>query len=154
MAGLLKLNSVDQTSLGSIRYVQPITSTSSDDNLGVDFSNPVGRQTASTTDLGQASHDNTNSGHFDTCVEFSQEVADKKVDKEKIKPQSPQVVTFNSSVEEITTSIVSLETDSQAVSSPSSQGTVRLSGSGADTVDFYCDDDLHQRLQLDPTPTT
>jgi len=150
VSGLLKLNSLDQASLDSIRYVQPINSTSID-NHGVDFSNPVGRQTAFTTALGQASQDTTSSGHFDTCVEISQEVADEKnVVKEKVKPRSPQVVTFNSSVEEITTSIVSLETDSQAVSSSSSQGTVRITGSGADTVDFYCDDELHPSLQLDP----
>jgi len=136
-------------------------------HAAVDFSNPDGRQRTFAAALSQASQDSSlsektnTSGQFDTCTEFGAEAADAKednlVDDEKVKKRTPVLVTFNSSVEEITTSIVSLEPDSHSgpgewssssLSHSSSQGFPTVCES--ENEDFYCDDELLPSLELDP----
>ena len=109
----------------------------------VDFTNPDGRQRMFTTALSQAQitspqSDNLSS-HYQTCIDDSN-VADETSDNFDFS-QDQKKVTFNSSVEEISTSIVSLMTD--AATRDSVQETEDNYDTVQETEDGYFDDDLN-----------
>ena len=125
----------------------------------VDFGNPDGRQKMFTTALSQAqvlspaslTSREAVSSPYQTCLEDS-DVINNNLDASPDLDQSYQkrqaVVTFNSSVEEITTSIVSLATDNSHILSHTSVednfDTVQ------DTEDGYFDDDLNSDQPSEP----
>ena len=125
----------------------------------VDFGNPDGRQKMFTTALSQAqimspaslTSREAVSSPYQTCLEDS-DVINNNLDTSPDLDQSYQkrqaVVTFNSSVEEITTSIVSLATDNSHILSHTSVednfDTVQ------DTEDGYFDDDLNSDQPSEP----
>ena len=125
----------------------------------VDFGNPDGRQKMFTTALSQAqvlspaslTSREAVSSPYQTCLEDS-DVINNNLDASPDLDQSYQkrqaVVTFNSSVEEITTSIVSLATDNSHILSHTSAednfDTVQ------DTEDGYFDDDLSSDQPSEP----
>ena len=119
----------------------------------VDFTNPDGRQRMFTTALSQAQitspqSDNLSS-HYQTCIDDSN-VADETSDNFDFS-QDQKKVTFNSSVEEISTSIVSLMTDAATRDSVQEtednfdtvQGTEDNFDTVQETEDGYFDDDLN-----------
>eukprot|EP00092_Neocalanus_flemingeri_P024912 GFUD01027017.1.p1 GENE.GFUD01027017.1~~GFUD01027017.1.p1 ORF type:complete len:747 (+),score=261.88 GFUD01027017.1:39-2243(+) len=158
LKGLVRRANMDETSsLNHSRDNQfgMQTSTPMDQRHSVvDFSNPCGRQRIFSSALSQASQDSSfsasektnTSAQFVTCTDY-----DTKED-EKLTIKRPTAVTFNSSVEEITTSIVSLLTDSgtgEGEGSTSHSSTLGLQ-LVSETEDFYCDDELDPSLVLDP----
>ena len=120
----------------------------------VDFTNPDGRQKMFTAALSRAqmtspaslTSKEAVSSPYQTCLEES-DVINNNLDQSYQNKQA--VVTFNSSVEEITTSIVSLVTDN----SPTNQcqsSTEENFDTIENTEDNYFDDDLNSDHPQEP----
>jgi len=140
---------------------QPIEeSFSSFSSPAVDFTNPDQRQSMFTTALAQiisASPDSVEcyspsskdvaSSPYRTCLDFTDTDGNFDQNKDEMEQKKQAVVTFNSSVEEITTSIVSLATDSfarETAESSDNFDTVQDDG------ESYFDDDLNSEDKEEP----
>ena len=124
----------------------------------VDFSIADGRQKMFTTALSRAtitspastttSRDPVSSP-YQTCLDEN-DITNNNVSFSELSSDNKRqaVVTFNSSVEEITTSIVSVMTDSQSRQSPTNDDFETLDNEN--TEDNYIDDDLSQDNKEEP----
>jgi len=141
-----KYPSAPRKSESQFRKVLSVSSSFSSPGVGgsqVDFAVSDNRQTTFTTALSQATMEESVANDYsnNSALYQTAEMATDNSDESMVgKVRSPPVVTFNSSVEENTISIVSLPSDSNT----------EVTDAPTEPEDIYNDDELHPNLNLDP----